>query len=96
MTRPQSAQVHPTSNRAAVVLAAGHDDASRELITRPWEATVVELAVANVRKIVAADRIVVVVAPATPRSARSWARTCSTSSRWPCPGREAPCSRPVP
>jgi phosphomannomutase/molybdopterin-guanine dinucleotide biosynthesis protein A len=65
MTLPQAAQAPATTNdRAAVVLAAGHDDASRELITRPLgEATVVELAVANVRKIVADDRIVVVVAP---------------------------------
>jgi len=65
MTLPQAAQVPATTNeRAAVVLAAGHDDASRALITRPLgDATVVELAVANVRKIVAADRIVVVVAP---------------------------------
>ncbi len=65
MTLPQAAQAPATTNdRAAVVLAAGHDDASRELITRPLgEATVVELAVANVRKVVADDRIVVVVAP---------------------------------
>ncbi|GAA3224531.1 NTP transferase domain-containing protein [Oerskovia jenensis] len=65
MTLPQAAQVSATTNdRAAVVLAAGHDDASRELITRPLgDATVVQLAVANVRKIIADDRIVVVVAP---------------------------------
>lgn len=65
MTLPQAAQVSATTNdRAAVVLAAGHDDASRELITRPLgDATVVQLAVANVRKIVADDHIVVVVAP---------------------------------
>jgi phosphomannomutase len=46
------------------VLAAGHDAASRELLSRPLgSATVVELAVANVRRVVDASRIVVVVAP---------------------------------
>ena len=59
---------HPRTGRAAVVLAAGHDDASRELLSRPLgDATVVELAVANVRRVVDAGRIVVVVWPDDPR-----------------------------
>lgn len=58
---------HPRGGRAAVVLAAGHDDASRELLSRPLgDATVVELAVANVRRVVDAGRIVVVVSPDDP------------------------------
>ncbi|KZM76683.1 glucosamine-1-phosphate N-acetyltransferase [Cellulosimicrobium sp. I38E] len=49
------------------MLAAGHDAASRELLSRPLgSATVVELAVANVRRVVDASRIVVVVAPDDP------------------------------
>ncbi|WP_448630509.1 hypothetical protein [Cellulomonas soli] len=61
MTRSTRAPRH--DSRAAVVLAAGHDEASRELLTRPLgDATVVELAVATVRRVVPADRIVVVVA----------------------------------
>lgn len=64
MTR-QSATTAPgdRATRAAVVLAAGQDDAARELLTRPLgDATVVGLAVANVREVVPAERIVVVVA----------------------------------
>lgn len=58
---------HPRTGRAAVVLAAGHDEASRELLSRPLGgATVVELAVANVRRVVDAGRIVVVVSPEDP------------------------------
>ncbi|UKJ62342.1 NTP transferase domain-containing protein [Cellulosimicrobium cellulans] len=58
---------HSRSARAAVVLAAGHDAASRALLSRPLgSATVVELAVANVRRVVDASRIVVVVAPDDP------------------------------
>ncbi|KAJ8140395.1 hypothetical protein OY671_006415 [Metschnikowia pulcherrima] len=58
---------HPRTGRAAVVLAAGHDDASRELSSRPLgDATVVESAVANVRRVVDAGRIVVVVSPDDP------------------------------
>ncbi|ARU50701.1 glucosamine-1-phosphate N-acetyltransferase [Cellulosimicrobium cellulans] len=58
---------HSRTARAAVVLAAGHDAASRELLSRPLgSATVVELAVANVRRVVDASRIVVVVAPDDP------------------------------
>ncbi|MCR1983850.1 NTP transferase domain-containing protein [Cellulosimicrobium cellulans] len=58
---------HPRTGRAAVVLAAGHDEASRELLSRPLGgATVVELAVANVRRVVDAGRIVVVVSPDDP------------------------------
>ncbi|BDZ41603.1 hypothetical protein GCM10025865_09020 [Paraoerskovia sediminicola] len=53
-----------TTVRAAVILAAGHDDVSRGLLTHSLgDATVVELAVANVRSVVPAERIVVVVAP---------------------------------
>jgi phosphomannomutase/molybdopterin-guanine dinucleotide biosynthesis protein A len=53
-----------TPARAAVVLAAGQDAASRELLTRPLgESTVAQVALANVRALVPADRIVVVVAP---------------------------------
>jgi len=49
------------------VLAAGHDAASRDLLSQPLgSATVVELAVANVRRVVDASRIVVVVAPDDP------------------------------
>lgn len=55
------------TGRVAVVLAAGHDVASRELLARPLgDATVVELAVANVRRVVDAGRIVVVVSPDDP------------------------------
>jgi len=50
--------------RAAVVLAAGHDEPSRRLLTQPLgEATVAQLALATVRAVVAPERIVVVVAP---------------------------------
>lgn len=66
MTRPHPPVHLPraASERAAVILAAGHDEASRDLLTRPLgDATVVELAVANVRAVVPADRIVVVTAP---------------------------------
>ncbi|MGN8244650.1 NTP transferase domain-containing protein [Cellulomonas soli] len=66
MTRSTRAPRH--GSRAAVVLAAGHDEASRELLTRPLgDATVVELAVATVRRVVPADRIVVVIAPGDDR-----------------------------
>ncbi len=55
---PQAAR-----ERAAVVLAAGHDEASRALLTSPLgDATVVELVVANVRAVVPTERIVIVVA----------------------------------
>ncbi len=58
---------HSRTARAAVVLAAGHDAASRDLLSQPLgSATVVELAVANVRRVVDASRIVVVVAPDDP------------------------------
>ncbi|GEN81306.1 NTP transferase domain-containing protein [Actinotalea fermentans] len=51
------------SSRAAVVLAAGQDDASRDLLTRPLgDSTVAQVALANVRALVPAERIVVVVA----------------------------------
>ena len=50
--------------RAAIVLAAGHDAASRDLLTRPLgDSTVAQLALATVRAVVPAERIVVVVAP---------------------------------
>ena len=56
---PQSRDV-----RAAVVLAAGHDEPSRRLLTRPLgDATVAQLALDTVRAVVAPERIVVVVAP---------------------------------
>ena len=58
---------HPTPNAApsggasAVVLAAGADDESRALLTSALgDATVVELALANARALLPADRIVVV------------------------------------
>jgi|GEM_PF-26888 len=55
------------ATRTAVVLAAGHDAASRELLARPLgDATVVELAVATVRKVVDPGRVVVVVSPDDP------------------------------
>ncbi|MDF9878452.1 NTP transferase domain-containing protein [Cellulosimicrobium cellulans] len=64
--RPRGS-AHSRTARAAVVLAAGHDAASRALLSRPLgSATVVELAVANVRRVVDASRIVVVVAPDDP------------------------------
>ena len=66
MARP--ALPRSTDVRAAVVLAAGQDDETRDLLTRPLgDATVVQLAVAGVRTLVAADRIVVVVAPGDTR-----------------------------
>ncbi|WP_052366771.1 NTP transferase domain-containing protein [Paraoerskovia marina] len=62
MTRSQ--QVTTQSARAAVVLAAGHDEQSRALLTHPLgDSTVVELALVNVRKVIPADRIVVVISP---------------------------------
>ncbi|MDH3958405.1 MAG: NTP transferase domain-containing protein [Actinomycetota bacterium] len=59
ITRPS-----PSSHRrAAVVLAAGADAESRALLTRPLgDSTVVQQSVDNVRTVVDADRIVVVVA----------------------------------
>ncbi len=49
--------------RAAVVLAAGHDEPSRRLLTRPLgDATVAQLALATVRAVVAPEHIVVVTA----------------------------------
>ncbi len=51
------------ASRAAIVLAAGADEESRGLLSRQLgEATVVELVLANVRKVVEPERIVVVVA----------------------------------
>ncbi|WP_425954645.1 NTP transferase domain-containing protein [Xylanimonas sp. McL0601] len=48
---------------AAVVLAAGHDDLSRALLTHPLgDSTVVEAAVRTVARVVAPERVVVVVA----------------------------------
>ena len=53
----------PTGSAAAVVLAAGADPASRALLTSSLgDATVVQLALANVRALLPAERIVVVVA----------------------------------
>lgn len=53
-----------SGSRAAVVLAAGHDEPSRLLLTRPLgDATVAQLALATVRAVVDPTRIVVVVAP---------------------------------
>ncbi len=58
-TRPSSS----TRTWAAVVLAAGSDDESRALLTQPLgDSTVVQQSVDNVRAVVDADRIVVVVA----------------------------------
>ena len=59
-------RVLPSSSgrRAAVVLAAGHDEPSRQLLGRPLgDATVAQLALATVRAVVDPRRIVVVVAP---------------------------------
>lgn len=48
----------------AVVLAAGSDSASRALLTSSLsDSTVVQLALANVRRLVPASRIIVVIAP---------------------------------
>lgn len=57
-----------SSTRAAIVLAAGQDAAARELLTRPLgDSTVAQVALANVRALVPAERIVVVVAPGDER-----------------------------
>ena len=53
----------PYEARAAIVLAAGHDDESRALLTRPLgDATVVQHALANLAGVVDPARTVVVVA----------------------------------
>ncbi|QAY62079.1 glucosamine-1-phosphate N-acetyltransferase [Xylanimonas allomyrinae] len=55
---------HSSDHTAAVVLAAGHDDLSRALLTRPLgDSTVVQAAVATVTRVVAPERVVVVVSP---------------------------------
>ncbi len=60
ITRRPSSSTH---KRAAVVLAAGADAESRALLTQPLgDSTVVQQSVDNVRTVVDADRIVVVVA----------------------------------
>jgi phosphomannomutase len=57
-----------SERRAAVVLAAGADPDSRSLLVQPLgDATVVQLALDNVRTVVPAERIVVVVAPGDTR-----------------------------
>ncbi len=57
-----------SSTRAAIVLAAGQDAAARDLLTRPLgDSTVAQVALANVRELVPAERIVVVVAPGDDR-----------------------------
>ena len=57
-----------TSTRAAIVLAAGQDAGARDLLTRPLgDSTVAQVALANVRALVPAERIVVVVAPGDDR-----------------------------
>lgn len=63
MATPSTAQwARPRTT--AVVLAGGADDQSRELLTAELsDSTVVQLALDNVREVVPADRIVVVVAP---------------------------------
>jgi phosphomannomutase/molybdopterin-guanine dinucleotide biosynthesis protein A len=49
-------------HRAAIVLAAGGDEESRALLARPLgDSTVAELAVANVRRVVDPQRIVVII-----------------------------------
>jgi phosphomannomutase/CTP:molybdopterin cytidylyltransferase MocA len=50
--------------RAAIILAAGHDEGSRALLTRPLgDSTVVAQSLANVLRVVPRDRVVVVVSP---------------------------------
>lgn len=63
MTRPESQRsLRPTTT--AVVLAAGADEPSRALLHAELsDSTVAELALANIRQIVPADHIVVVIAP---------------------------------
>ncbi len=57
-----------SSTRAAIVLAAGQDSAARDLLTRPLgDSTVAQVALANVRELVPAERIVVVLAPGDDR-----------------------------
>lgn len=59
-----AAQDRRETSRAAVVLAAGHDETSRALLTRPLgERTVVQLAMDNVRALFEPSDIIVVVAP---------------------------------
>lgn len=54
-----------THGRAAIILAAGHDEASRDLLTRPLgDSTVVEHSLHNLRRVVDPARTVVVVAAA--------------------------------
>jgi phosphomannomutase/molybdopterin-guanine dinucleotide biosynthesis protein A len=61
-TSPGAGPAHRRPIRAAVVLAAGADAQSRALLLQPLgDATVAQLALANVRAVVPADRIVVVV-----------------------------------
>ncbi|MCL1868949.1 MAG: NTP transferase domain-containing protein [Promicromonosporaceae bacterium] len=56
--------VSAPARSAAVVLAAGHDDLSRALLTHPLgDTTVVAAAVRTVARVVDPDRVVVVVAP---------------------------------
>jgi phosphomannomutase/molybdopterin-guanine dinucleotide biosynthesis protein A len=63
MTRSQSDAARHRTRRAAIVLAAGKDAPTRDLLARPLgDSTVVQLAVANVLGVVDADRVVVVVA----------------------------------
>lgn len=64
MAKQQVSPSKTASDCAAVVLAAGHDDVSRGLLTQPLgDSTVVGLALKNVRTVVSPERIVVVVAP---------------------------------
>jgi phosphomannomutase/CTP:molybdopterin cytidylyltransferase MocA len=56
--------VSATAQTAAIVLAAGHDDVSRSLLTHDLgDSTVVQAAVGSVARVVDPARIVVVVAP---------------------------------
>ncbi len=60
--RPADRRPADRRRRAAVVLAAGSDQESRDLLARPLgDSTVAELAVTNVRRVVDPDRIVVVI-----------------------------------
>lgn len=61
---PRQPLPHSDGVCAAVVLAAGHDEPTRRLLTRPLgDATVAQAALATVRAVVDPSRIVVVVAP---------------------------------
>ncbi|MGV1003904.1 MAG: NTP transferase domain-containing protein [Candidatus Nanopelagicales bacterium] len=69
MSAPAPADPTGADRRGAIVLAAGQDEKSRSLLTQPLgDSTVVQLALANVRRVIPdPSRIVVVIAPGETR-----------------------------